>query len=73
MKILASPIFPLRETHRNSTEIGAKLYEERGVHRRVTNRMSIRLDKRYTDKKSAAFFLYQKMNTTIVICPLYYP
>ena len=52
MSVLIIPVFPLRETHRNSTEIGSKLYEERGVHRRVTNRMFIRLDNRCIEKEN---------------------
>jgi len=34
--VLSLLLFPLRESHRFSTEIGVKLYEKRSDHRRET-------------------------------------
>lgn len=60
MSVLIIPVFSLRETHRNSTEIGSKLYEERGVHRRVTSEMFKRLDKRCMEKENRFLFFVLK-------------
>ena len=68
MSELIASVFPLRETHRNSTEIGSKLYEERGVHRRVTNRMFIRLDKRCMEKENRFLLFCPKKRMLLLRC-----
>lgn len=52
--------FSLRETYRNSTKIGSKLYEKRDVPRRATNEMFIRLDKRYIEKQKRSLLFVLK-------------